>query len=213
MDIRKWLEETVLPECPPSPSLPEQMGLAPFLYSKASEKGPKQGRRRKRSTSDSSLIHARTARRRSPPVRQPADAVNSGDASACSNAYQPTHSSRGSTSSQQYARKPRRKTRPERYEPTLKDAKGRGKQENKHQKGESKHRKHKSRRNKAEKQGVGLVQSFHAKNVPTDRLTVRSCSYDAGLSHGLMVGIVEAAREARTLQQGESVFSRQRSWP
>lgn len=39
--------------------------------------------------------------------------------------------------------------------------------------GESKKTKGKSRRNKAEKPGIGLVQSFHARNVPRDRLTLK----------------------------------------
>lgn len=180
MDIRRWLDETVLPEQPPSPACPEKLGLAPFFHNrKPDRERPKETGRRRRSTSDSSLLNTPPPpRQRSPPTQREADIDDSADDSACSDAYHPAGDSReSSTSSQQYARRPRRKIRPERYEPISKDVKERGTQVYRHQKGESKKTRRKSRRNNADRSGIGLVQRFHAKNVPTDRLTVSCPSY------------------------------------
>ncbi|KAF2118552.1 hypothetical protein BDV96DRAFT_643794 [Lophiotrema nucula] len=180
MDIRKWLNETVLPEQPPT--LPEHLGLAPFLRVKEVEQ---QERRppRKRNTSDSSLLEARPRRRKThvheelqvdhaAPIERESDIVDdSASGSCCSNA-----SSRCTSSqlSQPHARKPRRKTRPERYEPApAKGVKERGTHVHHRRKGESIKTKRKSRRKKADKPGIGLVQSFHAKNVHGDRLTLK----------------------------------------
>ncbi|KAF2634169.1 hypothetical protein P280DRAFT_414355 [Massarina eburnea CBS 473.64] len=144
MDIRKWLDETVLPHQPPSPI----------------------ERKRKACASDSSLLDA-------PPRRKPSPSVEieeSPDESAESDASHP--SSGTSSPSQPYAPRPRRKTRPERYEPTAKDGKERGSHGRRHQKGESTQTKPKSRRKKVDKGSIG--QNFHAQNVPKDRLTLKS---------------------------------------
>ncbi|KAF2869443.1 hypothetical protein BDV95DRAFT_100711 [Massariosphaeria phaeospora] len=170
MDIRRWLDETVLPQQPPSP--PEQRSLAPIPRREEPKQAPKQKSRRKRSTSDSSLLDAHPRRRKASPVEHKSDIEESADEDACSDASKSSSRSSGSsTSSQPYARRPRRKTRPERYEPTSKDIKERGTHLPRRGKGESKKTKRKSRRKKAEKPGAGMVQSFHAKNVPRDRLT------------------------------------------
>lgn len=184
MDIRTWLDGTVRPEPLPSPDPLERPGPPRFLRSKEPEGQAKaKGRRGQRqwpSTSDSSLLAAPAARKRTPPTKSEADIDGSGDGSACSDAYHPAHhASVSSTSSQQYARRPRRKTRPELYEPTSKDAKERGTQLYRRPRGESNKSKRKSRRKKAAKPGVGLVQSFHAKNVLKDRLTVSCPSFVA----------------------------------
>ncbi|KAF2281299.1 uncharacterized protein EI97DRAFT_25754 [Westerdykella ornata] len=177
MDIRKWLNDIVLPEQPPSPGLPHQDTPAPLLESHVPETRPKQGRRRKRSTTDSSFLEARTVPpkpKSPPPIRKEADTDESRDTSTCSDAHQPPNaSSDSSSSSQRYARRPRRKTRPERYEPKSKHVKEQGAHASRHRNGESKQKKRKSRRKKSERPGMGLVQSFHAKNVPQDRLTLK----------------------------------------
>jgi hypothetical protein len=152
MDIRRWLDETVLPEqpieVPPAPT-----------STKKPDRVPK--KKRRRSSSDSSFLEAASRRKKTPPVRF----------EVAETASEASHTSRsGSSSSDQpYARKPRRKTRPERYDPT-----------SEHRKGESSKKKRKTRRKKVDKKGSGRVQSFHAKNVPKDRLTARStaCSFD-----------------------------------
>ncbi|KAF2468098.1 uncharacterized protein BDR25DRAFT_344409 [Lindgomyces ingoldianus] len=169
MDIRTWLADIELPERPPT--LSEQLGLPPFLHPKG--ESPKEVRRRKRSTSDSSLLDTRPGRQIPPSIRHGADIDDSAEDSACSHATSALGDSAGnSKSSHPYARRPRRKTRLERYEPTSKDVKGRGKQVYQTRSGESRKTRRKSRRKKAD-QGVGLVQSFHAKNVPRDRLTLK----------------------------------------
>ncbi|KAF2001205.1 hypothetical protein P154DRAFT_619550 [Amniculicola lignicola CBS 123094] len=172
MDIRKWLEETALPEQPPS--LPEQLGLPPFLHPKEPQQTARAQRRRKRSTSDSSLLEARPRRRETPPVVHTADIDSGSDESACSEgSHSADQSSGSSAASQRYARRSRRKTRLEHYEPAAKHVRERGKQGNRHRAAESKRTRRKARRNKTDRQGVGLVQSFHAKNVPKDRLTLK----------------------------------------
>jgi hypothetical protein len=178
MDIRRWLDETVLPEQPPSPNLPEQLGLARFLHPKQPERASRGERRRKRSTSDSSLLDTRTTCKEVPLATGAADVEEDAEDSGCSNASSPADPSlESSASSQCYVRRPRRKTRPERYEPALKDARERGMQVYRRGKGESTKKRRQSKRKKTDKPGVGLVQSFHAKNVPKDRLTVRCPSY------------------------------------
>jgi hypothetical protein len=169
MDIRKWLEETVLPERPPS--LSEQRHMPEFLRPKNAEKAPREKRRRKPTSSDSSLLDARPVHKESPPVEEEADSRASTSESACSDVYHHTRSSESSIASQPYARQPRRKTRLERYEPASKHAKERGTQAGRHRKGKS-DTKRKSRRKKGDKPKISLAQSFHAKNVPKDRLTV-----------------------------------------
>ncbi|KAJ4345250.1 uncharacterized protein N0V89_011380 [Didymosphaeria variabile] len=172
MDIHKWLSETVLPQQPPSP--PEQREYHHAPCSEQPERIPKDKRRRKQSTSDSSLLDVPPQRKkrptsgRVPSLKKEADETDHTDAS-----HSPSRSA-SSISSEPFRRKPRRKTRPERYEPVLKDAKERGLHTQRRDKGESKRARRKSRRMKANNPGSGMVQGFQAKNVPQDRLTVRS---------------------------------------
>ncbi|KAF2186857.1 hypothetical protein K469DRAFT_571033 [Zopfia rhizophila CBS 207.26] len=174
MDIHKWLDETVFPEEPPT--LPEQLGLPLFFHRKesAEEQPPQKRRRIKRSTSDSSLLDTCLKQKKTPPIEHEADIEESAGESTCSEASDHSgHSSGSTTSSHQYARRPRRKTRLDHYDPKSKDAKRRGKQVSRREKGESRKAKRKSRREKTDKPGAGLVRSFHAKNVPIDRLTLK----------------------------------------
>ena len=62
MDINKWLEGTVFPQ--QESSLPEQLGLPPFLHPKGNYKAllastDKQPRKRRHTTSDSSFLETR----------------------------------------------------------------------------------------------------------------------------------------------------------
>lgn len=159
----------MLPEQPPSP--PEQQpGFPPILQSTETGQTHRERRTRRRSTSDSSLLDTRPRRKQISAIEKEDDVENS----ACSNAlHSAGHFSGSSTSSQPYARRPRRKTRPERYDPTAKDVNERGMHTRQRRKGESKKTKRKSKPSRAEKPGTGIVQSFQAKNVPRDRLTVR----------------------------------------
>jgi len=169
MDIRKWLDETVLPEQPPS--LPDHhRSLVPLFQPRAIEQTHREKHGRKRSTSDSSLLDTRPQRRKTSPIEDVADV----EKNACSEASHPaSQSSGGSKLSQKYARRPRHKTRPERYEATAKEVKKRGTHTHRLRKGETKKTKRKSKSKNAEKSGPSTVQSFQAKNVPSDRLTVR----------------------------------------
>ena len=169
MDIRKWLDETVSPPRPPS--LPEQLSLPPFLRPKerVEEPLPRGTRRRKRGTSDSSILETHQRRRKGPPVEYESEGDQT---SACSDTSTSSrHSSGSSSSSRRYARRPRRKTRLERYDPKPEDAKERGKQPSGKKRRDSKKSRRKSRR-KTEARGAGRVQNFQPKNVPRDRLTV-----------------------------------------
>jgi hypothetical protein len=132
-------------------------------------------RLRKRSKSDSSLLdpHSGHPQKSSPNERKaPTDG---GTEESASEARQATSSD--SIQSNRYARRPRRKTRPDHYENPSNVVTGeRGKPAHRRGKGESKKPRRKSRRKKGEqgeKPSSGVVQSFHAKNVSSDRLTVR----------------------------------------
>ncbi|KAJ4287984.1 hypothetical protein N0V90_011999 [Kalmusia sp. IMI 367209] len=174
MDIQKWLNETLLPRQPPSP--PVQRREHRLRSPEPPGQAPEGGRRRKQSTSDSSLLDALPQRGKVVIPEQDDLAEEHADESARTDASHPTSLSRSSVSNQPYQRKPRRKTRPERYEPVSKHAKERGMHAHRPRRGESKNARRKSRRMKADKPGSGIVQSFHAKNVPRDRLTVTNAS-------------------------------------
>lgn len=170
MDIRKWLDETVLPQQPPSPSPHDQRHEYPALRIERARRAPIEKHKRKQSTSDSSLLDDPRQRRSSVVPKQGniiKENVNEG-----ASASHPTSRSESSVSSEPYRRKPRRKTRPERYEPVPQGARERGTHTRRQKKGESKKTSRISRRNKSGKPRNDIVESFQAKNVPRDRLTV-----------------------------------------
>ncbi|OCK77692.1 hypothetical protein K432DRAFT_358126 [Lepidopterella palustris CBS 459.81] len=178
MDICKWLENTVFPDKPPS--LPEQLGLPQFLHPKEDIAGPsssinKQRRKRKDTTSDSSFIEARTQGLQAFPLKNEIKTNDRahGEASADESDHSDPSSSVSHASNHHYARRPRHKMRPERYDPQFEEVQERGKRKHKKQKDESRKTKRTSRRKKTDKPGTGLVQSFHASNVPKDRLTLK----------------------------------------
>jgi hypothetical protein len=138
MDIRKWLDETVQPEAPREPVRLQQIA--------------EPVKRKRRRNSDTSILDPR------PPASSPHESVDD----STGDVLQATCSD--SSSSNRYARKPRRKTRPERYGP--------GSHANRDHKSESQKTRRKPRRKKGEKP-PGVMQAFQAKNVSRDRLTVR----------------------------------------
>jgi hypothetical protein len=172
MDIQRWLDETILPERPTSPANKGKRNPVPLV--KRPEQSSKGKRRRKPTTSDSSLLDTPPQRKITPPVVSHARFDEIADDSASSGASEPSSGSLSSMSSHHYARKPRRKTRPERYEPAPKDVKERGTHIRRHRKGESSKTKRRHKRKKVDQLGTGIVQAFHAKNVSRDRLTVGS---------------------------------------
>ena len=75
--------------------------------------------------------------------------------------------------SDRYKRGPRRKTRPEIYEQRT-DGAREGKRKRKHERaeGDKKSGKRKSKRRKKDKHHADPLRNFHAKSIPTERLTV-----------------------------------------
>ncbi|KAH7399267.1 hypothetical protein BKA66DRAFT_508217 [Pyrenochaeta sp. MPI-SDFR-AT-0127] len=175
MDIRRWLDETVQPGI--SPNQLKQLDIQPFLRTDQPEPKPvlKARYRRKRSISDSSLLDPPAPRtqvqtkKRRPPTGRFTDNGTEGEVSSATH----SESFASNTSSKRYARQPRRKTRPERYIPSSKAIKERGKHAHRTRQGESKNSRRKPKRKKGKKPNSGIVQSFHAKNVSGDRLTLK----------------------------------------
>jgi hypothetical protein len=164
MDIRKWLDETVQPEVPLEP--------IEHLQRTRKTKPAKQKRQRKRSKSDSSLLDPRSDPLQKPAANEPKPPTDGGTGQSASEARQTTPSD--SSSNNRYARRPRRKTRPEHYEHSSKAiTKEWGNYAHRRGEGESKKPRRKSRCKKSEKPGNSTVQNFQAKNVSSDRLTVR----------------------------------------
>ena len=177
MDIRKWLDETLLPDQPPSPPDHIRTALlptaAPTLAPMESDIRNNQRRRHRHSPSNSSLIEPFRPPKQRPIAEEDAPFHKSADESVRSGDSHPAHQCSGtSVSSEPYARRPRRKTRPERYEPKDRRVKERGTQVYRHRRGESRKTKPRSKRNKSDIPGANVVQSFQAKNVSKDRLTV-----------------------------------------
>ena len=171
MDIQSWLDQTVLPEQLPSPD--EKRNAATNLQAKNHDQTLGRRRERKPSTSDSSLLEAQPQHRRTLLVAPQVALEKSAEASARSDESRSSTGSESSASSQPYARRPRRKTRLERYEPASKHVVERGTHTRRHRKGESS-RQRRRKRKKVDNLGIGFVQGFQAKNISQDRLTVRA---------------------------------------
>jgi hypothetical protein len=167
-------------------SLPDQLGLPQFLHPKGDRKGPsghagasasarKRQSKNKQASSDSSLLQARKHHTGKNAVEHEAP-INARANRASSPAPHRSHhsSSVSHAADQRYKRKPRHKTRPDLYEPKQEAPKERESREHRRGQDESRKEKRKSRRKKTNNPGAGLVQSFHANNVPRERLTV-SC--------------------------------------
>jgi hypothetical protein len=183
MDIRKWLDETEdAVATDPAP----RSGANFFLPTDKVKPVFADKRAPKRTKSDSSLLDPRPSH----PKRHRATSGGSAGVSASSEA---SHTDRdpsnlSEASSQRFARKPRRKTRPERYELSLKRNKERGKLIHQSRRDKSKKTGRKSKRKKEEKKpGSGIGQDFQAKNVSKDRLTVRTAIYAVRVAI-LMIG-------------------------
>lgn len=173
MDIHRWLAETE------TPTPFGQPAVEPFLLPKKPNSVPGARRKRKRSSTDSSLLKAPSPQpRRKGVLAIEPDRLEAREAvdRARSDVSHSTRSDSASNSStgQRYARKPRRKTCLDRYETDTK--KGRGPEGTTHpsRKRESRKSKRRPKRKKSENAYSRTGQNFHAKNVPKDRLTVRA---------------------------------------
>lgn len=175
MDIQKWLEDAMEAEAPIDPAL----ALCPEFFQRRETPAPvfKQKHVPKRRKSDSSLLEMQPHAHRAPPKKAKRPTESSPNPSTHSDSSRPSRSNfaESESSSHRYARKPRRKTRLERYEP--KPDKERGKHVHRSRKDESKRTRRKSKRRKDEILGADVAQNFQAKNVSRDRLTVRSAVY------------------------------------
>ncbi|KAH4803010.1 hypothetical protein HBI25_117060 [Parastagonospora nodorum] len=171
MDIERWLNETAEAGIPPKQG--QASDSAFFQPTEIPRAVFKDKHARKRARSDSSLLAPQTYLPRVSPVKTKPTPEKQVDTSAHSDASRPSRSdSTGSeSSSHRYARRPRRKTRPELYEP--KRNKERGKHVHQSRKDESKNPRRKSKRKKGDKSDSGVAQNFHAKNVSRDRLTLK----------------------------------------
>jgi hypothetical protein len=168
MDIRNWLRETVQPK----PVF--RQDFEPFRSKHIDSASPR--KHRVHGTSDSSLLDV--------PHRQASVLSNKGNRPNERNANehaesddsQSSYSNAAGTDSsrQRYARRPRYKTRPERYDPSHKATGEQKKNAHHGKRDESNKSRHKPKRRKTEKLGRGAIHDFRAKNVSKDRLTVRT---------------------------------------
>ena len=168
MDIRKWLTETVQPEPTPKHS-PE------LVRSNHVDSAPRR-KRRVHDTSDSSLLEPLHRAASASPNQCNHFAERDANDHTEGEDLRSTYSCPSSinNSPQRYARRPRHKTRPERYEPSHTIAGKRKKDARRPDPGESKKSRRKPKQKTVGKSGNNTTHDFHAKNVSTDRLTVRA---------------------------------------
>ncbi|KAF2035910.1 hypothetical protein EK21DRAFT_53548 [Setomelanomma holmii] len=173
MDIRRWLDEAAEAEAPRD--APQALDREFFHRWERPKPVFNKQSAPKRSKSDSSLLDPQPQSHRAPPARPNPPTEEPSDASACSETSHPSHgeSIESESSSQRYARKPRHKTRPDRYEPSSKHVGERRKHIHRSRKGESKKSRRKTKRKKGDKQDSGMSHVFNAKNVSKDRLTLK----------------------------------------
>ncbi|TKA64885.1 hypothetical protein B0A49_05161 [Cryomyces minteri] len=173
MDINQWLNNTNIAE---TPTLPQQLGFPTFLHDKHEVTDQPRSHRlkRKRASSDSSLLAPGFLQKPAEKDDVPAHDGNMSDhdpSSSCSSSTEDS-ASQPEPPPKTYERRARHKTRPELYEAKSghkNRREGERTQKTKRKK-DSKGKRHKSKRK--ESRSAGLVQSFHAKNVPKDRLTL-----------------------------------------
>lgn len=210
MDIQRWLNDTAEAGTPPKQG--QASNSAFFQPTQKPRAVFKDKHARKRAKSDSSLLAPQTYLPIVSPRKPKPTPEKQVDTSAHSDVSRPSRSgSTGSeSSSHRYARRPRRKTRPELYEP--KRNKERGKHVHQSRKDESKNAKRKSKRRTGDRSDSGVAQNFHAKNVSRDRLTVRVAG------HAVICGsaddwvVAEAEGPPGHLQQGQDLDGCSRSW-
>ncbi|CAI6280190.1 unnamed protein product [Periconia digitata] len=165
MDIQRWLDDTVTPEQPPSPVKDSIKSV--HDRPKRTDRADWVDQRTGRIGSDSSFLDI--AQR--PKARPPPEPEN-GPRKNLSSSH-PSGQSDSDRSAHSYKRQPRRKTRVERYETTSKDKKKRGVHDPHRRHGESSTSKRRAKRKRVDKDHSDMVQSFHASNVSTDRLTLK----------------------------------------
>jgi hypothetical protein len=182
MDINQWLQNTA--EAAERPTLPDQLGFPAFLHPKdrpVGEPSAKRHGKRRVHSADSSILELEelaakplTWSKRPEQVPHDVDRSSSPDAT---NGWPTSEAVSGSYDSDRYRRKPRRKTRPGRYDakPVKRASKGPEKRKQKRSSKDPKDSKPFKKRKKEKAGGLtAVVNEFHAKNVPRQRLTVRA---------------------------------------
>jgi len=184
MDISKWLEGTAGSDHL-NPTLQVQLPALLRAENEVEYMGSDRHKRRRRARTDSSLIAPNDITVPTAPVTHRRKSESYADETAPdvqTSSSESKSESNGTEPSQRYERRPRRKTRPDRYEPKPDKDKKRKKLSHKEKETSQRHRK--SRRKRRDKLRADPGQSFHADNVPQERLTVsltclrrpRSCS-------------------------------------
>jgi hypothetical protein len=208
MDIEQWLKDTAEAE---APQLPTHNKASDFFY-RAEQPRPvfQEKRARKRGKSDSSLLDPQPVSQKAPPEKPKPPTEPTVDENSEASRSSRTESTESKSSSQPYARKPRRKTRAERYEP--KQKKERGKYVHQSRMDKSKKTRRKSKRRKGETVQSGVAQSFDAKNVSRDRLTVRVAGHAVSCSDTNDWTAAETERPLGHFQQGQDIGCCTRPW-
>jgi hypothetical protein len=166
--IEKWLEETVAAgnaDAPVEGATDEQKNT---LYSKKSFSDGRRLRKRKRATPDSSIIEQMPDDRKSRSQILETTVVSHEDETIMRRTVLRRGYSPNNKSSQKYKRQPRRKTRIDKYDC---HEYSRNVEDNEQNRCKKKKRRRESQR-KSRSFGAGIIRSFHANNVPKDRLTV-----------------------------------------
>lgn len=172
MDIQKWLDEAAVSSHQGQLNeSPNRARNGPHVSGNASRKKQK----RKRSRTDSSLLevagHHRSVvatQARSHLVNDTSD-LTSGSESIGTR----SESSKSGSLNEVFTKQPRRKTRPERYETSMKTTKEQRKYVHRSKRKESGKSRSKTRRQKSDNLGRSTAYSFKAQNITGDRLTVR----------------------------------------
>ena len=173
MDIQKWLDEIVQPD--PLPNSIEQPAGESCSQCRTSKPTLKRRNLQTQRDSDSSVLSIRSQQEERPKKRRrhgKGDRSTS-DTDTASFQERCSSSTRTTATSQRYARRPRHKTRPERYESTSKAKKEVRAHPQSGRRGVVKNPRRKSKGKKIGKQGDETAQNFRANNVSGDRLTVR----------------------------------------
>ena len=171
MDIQKWLGEIVDPDTPSNPTISDPRKPLPLSSPRMARSHINRKHGQKPGRSDSSLLDPLTQQEDKPAREQKIhhkERIRENHRSQGSQEMR-RESSESLASSHQYVRRPRHKTRPERYEPP-KVARQRDSHSHSKRRVETNEPKRKFKRKKND---GGMVQSFHAANVSSDRLTVR----------------------------------------
>jgi len=175
MDIRKWLDEIVYPEHPTS------LQSLPLAKSPRQLPHPQPVTRvkpvRNQSRSDSSILELSSGQRRT--TRKHRKPTTRAGTAEGAHGEIPVHigseSSHGSDPTERYVRRPRRKTRPDRYDPSSKIA-ARDTYVHQSRKDESNQLHRPSKRRRKANMGGGIGHDFRASNVSGHRLTVRAAT-------------------------------------